>query len=118
MALNGNNSAAQPRRWWVTAVVVLGAVILLAVVVSHKDDSIPIRTATVSQAKIRSLVSTNGKIEPVANFEAHAPISTSVRHVLVKEGAASFHRQLIKGDLASEYDNEIRLWLEELKELD
>ena len=35
---------------------------------------------------------------------------------LVKEGAASFHRQLIKGDLASEYDNEIRLWLEELKE--
>jgi eukaryotic-like serine/threonine-protein kinase len=37
---------------------------------------------------------------------------------LVKEGAASFHRQLIKGDLASEYDNEIRLWLEELKEVD
>jgi serine/threonine-protein kinase len=37
---------------------------------------------------------------------------------LVKEGAASFHRQLIKGDLASEYDNEIRLWLEELPGLD
>lgn len=34
---------------------------------------------------------------------------------LVKEGAASFHRQLIKGDLASEYENEIRLWLEELE---
>jgi eukaryotic-like serine/threonine-protein kinase len=34
------------------------------------------------------------------------------------EGAASFHRQLIKGDLASEYDNEIRLWMEELKDLD
>ncbi len=32
----------------------------------------------------------------------------------VKDGAASFHRQLIKGDLASEYENEIRLWLEEL----
>jgi serine/threonine protein kinase len=36
---------------------------------------------------------------------------------LVKEGAAAFHRQLIKGDLASEYDNEIRLWIEELREL-
>lgn len=34
---------------------------------------------------------------------------------LVKEGAAAFHRQLIKGDLASEYENEIRLWLEELE---
>lgn len=36
----------------------------------------------------------------------------------VKEGAASFHRQLIKGDLASEYDNEIRLWMEEIREPD
>ena len=36
----------------------------------------------------------------------------------VKEGASSIHRQLIKGDLASEYDNEIRLWLEELEELE
>ena len=34
---------------------------------------------------------------------------------LVQEGAANFHRQLIKGDLASEYENEIRLWLEELE---
>jgi eukaryotic-like serine/threonine-protein kinase len=37
---------------------------------------------------------------------------------LVKEGAAAFHRQLVKSDLASEYDNEIRLWLEELVGLD
>ena len=36
---------------------------------------------------------------------------------LVKEGAASFHRQLVKGDLSSEYDNEIRLWLTELEDI-
>jgi serine/threonine-protein kinase len=34
---------------------------------------------------------------------------------LVDKGAASFHRQLVKGNLASEYDNEIRVWLEELE---
>jgi len=34
---------------------------------------------------------------------------------MVKEGASSFHRQLIVGGLASEYENEIRLWLEELE---
>jgi len=34
---------------------------------------------------------------------------------LVEQGAASFQRQLVKGDLASEYDNEIRVWLEELE---
>jgi len=33
-------------------------------------------------------------------------------------GAASFHRQLVKGDLASEYDNEIRLWIEELQQVE
>lgn len=35
-----------------------------------------------------------------------------------KDGAAGFHRQLVIGDLASEYPNEIRLWLEELQDLD
>lgn len=37
---------------------------------------------------------------------------------LRKEGAAAFHRQLVISDLAAEYGTEIRLWLEELKELD
>ena len=32
-----------------------------------------------------------------------------------KGGAAAFHRQLIVGGLASEYENEIRAWLEELE---
>lgn len=31
-----------------------------------------------------------------------------------EEGAAAFHRQLVKGDLSSEYDNEIRIWVQEL----
>lgn len=34
---------------------------------------------------------------------------------LLKEGAAGFQRQLIVGGLASEYENEIRLWLEEME---
>jgi serine/threonine protein kinase len=37
---------------------------------------------------------------------------------MLKEGAAGFHRQLVLGNMASEYPNEIRTWLEELKELD
>jgi serine/threonine protein kinase len=37
---------------------------------------------------------------------------------LLKEGAAAFLRQLVKGDMSSEYDNEIRLLIEELSDLD
>ena len=46
------------------------------------------RATTVERGPIRSLVSTNGKIEPLQNqnFEAHAPISTIVKRLLVKEG--------------------------------
>jgi len=47
---------------------------------------VKVRTAAVQRGPIRSLVSTNGKIEPVQNFEAHAPVSTTVKRLLVKEG--------------------------------
>ena len=33
-------------------------------------------------------------------------------------GAAEFHRQLVHGELATEYHNEIRLWLDELRALE
>jgi eukaryotic-like serine/threonine-protein kinase len=33
---------------------------------------------------------------------------------LGRKGAADFHRQLVKGDLASEYENDLRVWLEQL----
>ncbi|MGA7293912.1 MAG: efflux RND transporter periplasmic adaptor subunit [Terriglobales bacterium] len=88
MPLNGNSSGRQPRRWWLTALALIAAVGLLAAFVSHRDDAIPVRTAVVEESSIRSVVSTNGKIEPVKNFEAHAPISTSVRRVYVKEGGS------------------------------
>lgn len=37
---------------------------------------------------------------------------------LQKGGAAAFHRQLVKSDLSSEYQNDLRLWLEELRDLE
>ena len=95
MPLNGNSSGRQPRRWWVPALAVLTAVIVLAAFVSRRDEGVPVRTAVVEQGTIRSVVSTNGKIEPVSNFEAHSPIPTSVRRVLVKEGDSVKKGQLL-----------------------
>ena len=86
MPLNGNSSGRRPRRWWITALAILAAVIVLGAFVSRRDNPVPVRTAVVEQTTIRSLVSTNGKIEPVNNFEAHAPVSANVQRVLVKEG--------------------------------
>jgi len=95
MPLNGNSSGHRPRRWWVTALAILAAAIVLAAFVRRRDDSVPVRTAVVERSAIRSLVSTNGKVEPVNNFEAHAPVSTNVRRVYVKEGDSVKKGQLL-----------------------
>jgi HlyD family secretion protein len=95
MPLNGNSPQRPARRWWVTVILIVAAVSLLVAFVSHRDDSIPVRTAEVEIGKIRSVVSTNGKIEPVNNFEAHAPTSAAVQRVLVKEGESVKKGQLL-----------------------
>jgi len=44
------------------------------------------------------------------------PSAEAAEHV--EQGAAAFHRQLIRSDMATEYDNDIRVWLEELRQLE
>ena len=63
------------------------AVVAVAWLYSYLHQTpVKARATTVQRGPIRSLVSTNGKIEPIQNLEAHAPISTTVKRVLVKEG--------------------------------
>jgi len=84
-ASNHNQGWLARRRWllWVVAIAV--GVVLLASFIS-RDDATPVRGARVQRRNIRSVISTNGKIEPVRNFEAHAPVGTTVRKLLVNEG--------------------------------
>jgi HlyD family secretion protein len=84
LASNNNSHPSPRKRWnWLLAGVVLAAILFP---VFSRRASIRVHTTAVERGPIRSLVSTNGKIEPVRNFEAHAPISTTVRRLLVKEG--------------------------------
>ena len=62
---------------------------LVAVLIAYSylhQSPLKVRAAKVERGPIRSLVSTNGKIEPTLNFEAHAPVPTTVKRLLVKEG--------------------------------
>lgn len=99
MPPNGRNQGFFARRQWILwAAGIVVAVILLASFAS-RDDAVPIVTAKVSRNNIRSVISTNGKVEPINNFEAHAPIGTTVKRVLVKEGD-----HVRKGQLLVELD--------------
>lgn len=95
MPLNENSSKRPRGRWWVTPLVVVAAVAVLAAFVFRQGAPAEVRTAKVEQGKIRSVISTNGKIEPINNFEAHAPIPSIVQRVLVREGAAVRKGQLL-----------------------
>ncbi len=59
---------------------------LAAIPFIHRQTPLKVRTATVERGSIRSLISTNGKVEPIQNFEAHSPDATTVKRLLVKEG--------------------------------
>lgn len=47
---------------------------------------VPVRSEKVVRQQIATAISTNGKIEPVQSFEAHAPAPVTVKRVLVHEG--------------------------------
>jgi HlyD family secretion protein len=99
MAQNGRKAGGFARRpWFLWAAGAVIAVILLASFAS-RDDSVPVVTATVARGAIRSVISTNGRVEPIKNFEAHAPIGTAVKRVLIKEGD-----HVKKGQLLVELD--------------
>jgi len=73
-------------RWWIVASAIVAAVVLFAAFNSMRSDVATVRAVAIIRGSIRSLISTNGKIEPVQNFEAHAPVATTVKRLLVKEG--------------------------------
>ena len=96
MAGTNNNSNGRPAirkgRTWL-ALGVLAALALIPVFT--RPGPLRVRTTTVDRGPIRSLISTNGKIEPIRNFEAHAPAATTVERLLVKEGDRVRQGQLL-----------------------
>ncbi len=73
-------------RVWAVLIGVLVLVVLLAAFISLRRAEVPVHVAAATRDSITSAISTNGKIEPVQNFEAHAPAGTTVKHMLVHEG--------------------------------
>jgi HlyD family secretion protein len=85
MARQNQNSGRDRTRLVVVLVVVLAAVVLFTGV-NRRRGGTSVRAEKVVRQEIASVISTNGKIEPVNSFEAHAPAPATVKKVLVAEG--------------------------------
>jgi HlyD family secretion protein len=95
-----NNGGFWKRHRWLGGTLLLVAAVVLLASFMSRGDSVPVRVAAVQRADIRSLVSTNGKIEPLQSFEAHAPVATTIKSIFVKEG-----QNVKKGQLLVQMDD-------------
>jgi len=66
--------------------VLVVVVVLLFTGINWRHTGTAVRAEKVVRQEIASVISTNGKIEPVNSFEAHAPAPATVDKVLVAEG--------------------------------
>ncbi len=73
------------RVWlWVGAAVLTVCVFFAAR--SYLRERLPIREARVSHQPLENTVSTNGRVEPVINYEVHSPMATTIIAVYVQQG--------------------------------
>jgi HlyD family secretion protein len=85
MARQNQNSGRSGRPVLVIVVLVVVAVLLFTAF-NRRHTVTPVRAEKVVRQEIASVISTNGKIEPIDSFEAHAPAPATVNKVLVAEG--------------------------------
>src|SRR3954464_9996154 len=62
------------------------AIILLLTIVSARGDKMSVRSDVARHEQIVNTIVTNGKIEPDEDFQAHAPMATTVKKIYVHEG--------------------------------
>lgn len=73
------------RRWlWAGALVLLAIVFFSAR--SFTRERLPVKVARVEHAQIESRLDTNGRVEPLVNYQYPSPLATTVKAVYVQPG--------------------------------
>lgn len=83
--VKGKRSFMERHRLLLMAVGAILALVILSGWMMRRGAVI-VRAERVTRRSISSAISTNGKVEPVQNYEAHSPAPVTVKKVLVHEG--------------------------------
>lgn len=81
---NGLRPVNGKRTGLIAAIVI--AVIILAAFVSLHRSQVTIRVGRAERQTITASIATNGKIEALNNFQAYAPMPTTVKKIFVQQG--------------------------------
>src|SRR5664279_5606861 len=71
---------------WIIIIGVTLLVLIPALWLAFRRTQVQVRSARAFRETITSSIATNGKIEPIDNFEAHAPMSTTVKRLDILPG--------------------------------
>ena len=74
------------RTTWIWTGVAIALLLVFYLVHLATRTTLPIRVALADRGSLKSTTSTNGKVEPTANFEAHAPFPGVIKRLYVHEG--------------------------------
>jgi len=81
-----NRTNGNGRHVWRFVIVAIVAVVVLAAFISSRKGTVAVRYDRATKQDLVTSISTNGKVEPIQNFEAHSPAPTTVRKLYVREG--------------------------------
>jgi HlyD family secretion protein len=84
-----SDNALRPVNGKRTGLVIIGlivAVVVLAAFISLHRSQVTIRVGQASRETITASIATNGKIEALDNFQAYAPMPTTVKKIFVQQG--------------------------------
>ena len=83
-SLNGIGNGS--RRSLLVPFLLLVAVIAVATMLVMRKGTAAIRADRVERGPLTATISTNGKVEPLVDFQAHSPISSTIKKIYVKAG--------------------------------
>jgi HlyD family secretion protein len=81
-----NQDRTQTVRLWFWRGSAVLLIVVFFVVRALTRDQLQVRVVAAADVQLVSTISTNGRVEPEANFEVHSPIATTVKAVYVQPG--------------------------------
>lgn len=87
-------------RTLIAALSLLGIFVVVAIIRSSTREIVAVRVSPVTHENLVSTVSTNGKVEPIREFQAHAPAAGIVEDIYVQVG-----QRVKAGDLLLRLDD-------------
>lgn len=71
---------------WILLIGISLALLFFVLWLSFRKVQVQVRAAHAYRETITASIATNGRIEPIDNFEAHAPLATTVKRVNIIQG--------------------------------